>query len=205
MPLRQQHKSSHFPSRHFCLHSHQRHKSGLTIHYYLRTAGSLSQTLPIPNTATASAAATNSAPQPQFNSSNDVTKIAVGIGDPFGVVIVGIIAALILWRQCHRKKLLGQVPETTKVLQPRSDASLPYCRANQQDAMAGYRGFEPAELQQPRSPQELEHSSSSTAQRPQEATGSSLWAGNGPSVGSLQLFVNRSHPIPDAAAANLRM
>lgn len=126
------------------------------------TAGSLSQTLPVPNTATTTSNTANA----QFNSSKDVTKVAVGIGIPFGVTIIGVIAALILWRQ-RRGKQQAHAPafqETTKVPQ--------------------YRGFEPAELQQPRNPQELENSSPPTTQRPLEVTSSSLWAGNSPSVGS---------------------
>lgn len=164
------------------------------------TVGSLFQTLSIPNTATATSTAANTPPQPQSNSSNDATKIAVGIGVPFGIIIVGVIAALVLWRQRHRKKALGQAPafsETTKVLHPPSDASSPYLSSHsQQDGVAGHGGFEPAELQQPRNPQELEHSSPSTAQKPQEATGSSLWAGNSPSVGSYSYSSTDRIPSP---------
>lgn len=163
------------------------------------TVGSLSQTLSIPNTATATSAAANAPPRPQFNSSNDATKIAIGIGVPFGVVIVGVIAALVFWRQRHRKKALGQATsfvETTKVLQPPSDASSPYLSSHsQQGGVASHRGFEPAELQQPRNPQELDHSSRSTAQKPQEATGSSMWAGNSPSVGSYSYSSTDRMPI----------
>lgn len=152
------------------------------------TAGSLSQTLPIPNTATATSVAANAPSQPQSNSSKNVTKIAVGLGIPFGVVFFGVIAALIVWRQLRRKRALGQapaLPETTKFLQPPSDGSSPYLSSHsQQDGMAGARGFEPVELQQPRNPQELEIRSPSTAQNPQETTSSSLWAGNSPSMGS---------------------
>lgn len=157
------------------------------------TAGSLSQTLPVPNTATTTSNAANASLQPQSNSSKEVTKIAVGIGVPFGVLIIGVIAALILWRQHRRKQVMGQshaswapaFPETTKVPQPPSDASSPYVSSHsRQNGVVGYRGFEPAELQQPRNPQELENSSPLTTQRPLEITGSSLWAGNSPSMGS---------------------
>ena len=153
------------------------------------TAGSLSQTLPVPNTATTTSTTANA----QFNSSKDVTKVAVGIGIPFGVTIIGVIAALILWRQRRGKQVMGQAhaglapafPETTKVPQPLSDASSPYVSSHsQQGRVAGFRGFEPAELQQPRNPQELENSSPPTTQMPLEVTSSSLWAGNSPSVGS---------------------
>ena len=165
------------------------------------TVGSLSQTLSIPNTATATSATVNAPARPQPNSSNVATKIAVGIGVPFGAVIVGVIAALVWWRQRHRKKALGQAPafsETTKVLQPPSDVSSPYLSSHsQQDGVAGHRGFEPAELQQPRNPQELEHISRSTAQKPQEAsTGSSMWAGNSPSVVSYSYSSTDRIPSP---------
>lgn len=165
------------------------------------TAGSLSQTLPIPNTATATSVATNAPPQPQSSSSKDMTKIAVGLGISFGVVFFGAIAALILWRQLRRKKALGQAPaypETTKFFQPPSDASSPYLSSHsQQDGVAGARGFEPVELQQPRNPQELEIRSPSAAQNPQEATGSSLWAGNSPSVGFHSYSSTRRVPSRD--------
>lgn len=170
------------------------------------TVGSLSQTLLIPNTATVTSAAGNAPALPQSNSSNDATKIAVGIGVPFGVVIVGVITALVWWRrQRHRKKALGQgqapaFSETSKVLQPPSDASSPYFSSHfQQDGVAGHNGFEPAELQQPRNPQELEDISGSTAQKPQEATGSSMWAGsagNSPSVGSYSYSSTDRIPSP---------
>lgn len=76
-------------------------------------------------------------------------------------------------------------PEMIKVPQAPSDASSPYVSSHSQhQGVVGYRGFEPAELQQPRNPQELENNSPSTAQRPLGVTGSSLWAGNSPSVGS---------------------
>lgn len=151
--------------------------------------GSLSQTLSILSTATVTSAAGNAPALPQSNSSNDATKIAVGIGVPFGVVIVGVITALVWWRrQRHRKKALGQAPafsETSKVIQPPSDASSPYFSSHsQQDGVPGHNGFEPAELQQPWNPQEMEHISRPTAQKPQD---SSMWAGsagNSPSVGS---------------------
>lgn len=157
------------------------------------TAGSLSQTLPVPNSATTTYNAANAIPQTQSNSSKNVTKIAVGIGVPFGVVIIGVIASLILWRQRRRKQAMGQsqaswapaFPETAKVPQPPSDLSSPYLSSHtQQQGVVGSRGFEPAEMQQPRNPQELENSSPSTAQRPLEVSGSSLWAGNSPSAGS---------------------
>lgn len=163
------------------------------------TAEFLSKTLPIPNTATATPAAENASSQPQSDSSKDIVKVAVGIGVPFGVVIVGVIAALILWRQRRRKRALGHAPafpETTKVLQPPSNVSSPYLSSrSQQDGVASYRGFEPAELQQPRNPQELDNSTPSTAQKPPEA-GSSLWAGNSPSVGSYSYSSTDRVPSP---------
>lgn len=177
------------------------------------TRGSLSQTPPIPNTASTITNAANASPQPQSNPSEEMTKIAIGIGVPFSIFIIGVSAALILWFQRYRKRAMGQAytsgasafPETVEVPQPPSDGSSPYLSSHsQQDGVGMSRGFEPAEmgpvLQQPRNPHELENSSSSTAQMPLEVIGSAHCAVNSPSVGSYRYSFNRTHSISDAAA-----